>query len=103
MITRNKEKEINEYIRYFPVVGIVGPRQCGKSTVAHHIANKVKNTIYLDLESPSDRARLSDPVLFFSEHKESLICLDEIQFMPELFQVMRGVVDQNKKNGQFLL
>ncbi len=103
MITRLKEKEILDYLRYFPAVGIVGPRQCGKSTVAKLIVKRKKNALYLDLENPEDRAKLTDPSLFLSQHKGKLICMDEVQFLPEIFSVLRGIIDVNKKNGQFLL
>ena len=103
MLTRLIEDEILNYLRYFPAAGIVGPRQCGKSTVAQLITKKIKGSLYLDLENPIDRARLTDASLFLSQYKGKLVCLDEVQFMPEIFEVLRGVIDRNKKNGQFLL
>ena len=63
----------------------------------------LNNTIYLDLERPSDIAKLKNPEMFFDLHKEKLICLDEIQRVPELFTVMRSVIDETKRNGQFLI
>ncbi len=103
MITRTKEAVIQTYLSYFPAVGVVGPRQCGKSTVANLISKNKKGSIYLDLENPADRAKLSDATLFLSQYKNKLVCLDEVQFMPEIFNVIRGLIDENKKNGQFLL
>jgi uncharacterized protein len=103
LLLRNKEKEIRKYLRHFPAVGITGPRQCGKSTLAKAIIENIKGAIYIDLEDPDDRAKLNDPSLFIAQQKGKLICFDEVQFMPELFSVLRSVIDRNKKNGQFLL
>ncbi len=103
MITRNGETELTRYLKYFPAVGIIGPRQCGKSTLALSFLKGKKNSLYLDLENPDDRARLTNPTLFFSEYKNRLICLDEVQFMPNIFPVLRSIIDRNKRNGQFIL
>ncbi len=103
MLIRHKEKDIIDYLRHFPAVGIIGPRQCGKSTLARQIVKRTKGSVYIDLENPDDRVRLTDASLFFSQYKGKLVCLDEVQFMPEIFQVLRGIIDQHKKNGQFLL
>ena len=103
MLIRQKEKDILDYLRHFPAVGIIGPRQCGKSTLAREIVKRTKGSVYLDLENPDDRVRLTDASLFFSQYKGKLVCLDEVQFMPEIFRILRGTIDQFKKNGQFLL
>lgn len=102
-IPRNIQAQINEYLIDFPVVAILGPRQCGKSTLAHTIVQKNKNSVYLDLERPSDLRKLQDAELFFNMHKNNLICLDEIQRTPEIFPVMRSIVDEHKKKGHFLI
>ena len=103
LLPRDKENEIRKYLKHFPAVGITGPRQCGKSTLAKEIISHFNKSIYLDLENPDDRAKLTDPSLFISQNQGKLICLDEVQFMPELFQLLRSVIDRSKKNGQFLL
>ena len=103
MITRDKEKEIRKYLRHFPAVAITGPRQCGKSTLAKSIIATVKGAVYIDLEDPEDRVKLNDPSLFLAQHHGKLVCFDEVQFMPELFRVLRSTIDKGKKNGQFLL
>ncbi len=103
MIFRHREKEIRKYLRHFPAVGITGPRQCGKSTLAKHIIGSVKGALYIDLEDPEDRAKLSDPSLFLDQNAGKLICFDEVQFMPDLFRVLRGFIDRTARNGQFLL
>ncbi len=56
--------------------------------------------MYLDLESYEDRDRLQDPILFFSQFEESLIILDEIHRMPEIFQTLRGVIDKGRRKGK---
>ena len=102
-IRREQEKEIREGLEHFPASAILGPRQSGKSSMAKHILTTHKEALYLDAEKPSDLKKLSDPELFFSLHKDKLICIDEIQRIPELFPVLRSVIDENKRNGQFLL
>ncbi len=102
-VDRSVTKQIKHFLNHFPAVAILGPRQSGKSTLARHLINKSENTIYLDLEKISDRNRLSDPELFFKLNKKKLICLDEIQRLPEIFSVLRSVIDENDRNGQFLI
>ncbi len=57
----------------------------------------------MDLERPSDLNKLNDPEAFFTLNANKLICLDEIQRKPEIFSILRSVIDENKRNGQFLL
>lgn len=78
-------------------VVILGPRQSGKSTLAKAIISEIGDAIYLDLERPSDTNKLRDPEAFFSLNDDKLICLDEIQRVPELFPVLRSVIDEKKK------
>lgn len=94
--------ELKESLEDFPVVAILGPRQVGKSTLVTDLLD-IKSKIYLDLELNSDLRKLSEPELFFERHKDSLLCLDEIQLAPEIFRTIRGTVDKNKKNSQFLI
>ncbi|MBL0308813.1 MAG: ATP-binding protein [Bacteroidetes bacterium] len=103
MIVRAKYSEAQRLLKHFPAVAIVGPRQCGKSTMAKLIAKNYKDSIYLDLENPDDRAKLTEPTLFLSQMKGRLVCLDEVQFMPDIFNVLRSLIDKHKRNGQFLL
>ncbi len=86
-----------------PVTAILGPRQCGKSTLAKYIISKKTKAVYLDLEKHSDLRKLDQPQLFFDRFHDQLICLDEIQRKAELFPAIRSFVDQNNKNGQFLI
>jgi uncharacterized protein len=92
----------------FPAVALLGPRQAGKTTLARSIADELANkAIYLDLELPSDRAKLSDPELYLSAHQDRLVILDEIHRAPGIFQVLRSIIDQRRhkgiRTGQFLL
>ena len=101
-LERQDTKKLRKYIENFPVLAILGPRQCGKSTLATELL-KSYNSIYLDLENPDDLAKLAEPTLFFEQHDNKLICLDEIQRLPEIFTVLRGVIDRRNRNAQFVL
>ncbi|XOV82130.1 MAG: ATP-binding protein [bacterium] len=93
-------------IAQVPAVALLGARQVGKTTLAKTIAKDI-NSIYLDLEAPEDLLKLSDPSSFLSAHADKLVILDEIQRSPELFPVLRGLIDKNREQGrragQFLL
>lgn len=86
-----------------PAVAILGPRQIGKTTLARALLETHPNTLYLDLESPQDRAALGDGPLFLQAHADQLIILDEVQHTPELFSVLRGEVDRARRPGRFVL
>lgn len=100
-ISRFVEGELAECLAQFPCTAILGPRQCGKTSLAHAISCDRKS-VYLDLERPADVRRLQEPEFFFDERKSHLICLDEIQRIPDLFPVLRGWIDRNRK-ARFLL
>lgn len=101
-IPRKLESELHECLLDFPAVAVLGPRQCGKSTLARKIIADRKDAIYLDLEKPSDLAKLQEPELFLSLHADKLICLDEIQRLPDIFVPLRAIIDNQGRNGQFL-
>jgi hypothetical protein len=110
MIPRRKLHVVLDRLEQFPAVALLGPRQAGKTTLAEHIANQRKGgreTIYLDLESVSDREKLADAELYLSAHEDKLVILDEVHRMPELFQSLRGLIDsgrcRNIRAGRFLL
>lgn len=86
-----------------PAVAMLGPRQCGKSTLARMVLEHFPSAIMLDLERPSDRMALEEAEAFFDANAGRLICLDEVQRMPELFPVLRYIMDRRGCNGQFLL
>lgn len=83
------------------VTAILGPRQCGKTTLAKVIAEEY-SAHFLDLESPADQAKLQNPELYLIR-LTGLIIIDEIQQMPELFQVLRVLADKSSDNGRFLI
>lgn len=101
-IKRNLEAELRDCLLDFPAVAVLGPRQCGKSTLAKALIKRLNEAIYLDLENPSDLAKLHDPELFFANHQNKLVCLDEIQLMPEIFAQLRSIIDAQNRNGQFI-
>ncbi len=94
--------EFEEYLALFPATGIIGPRQVGKTTLARQMASK-GDFLYLDLESQTDRDKLSDPGFFLSQFAERCVILDEIQFMPSLFADLRGIIDANRRPGRFII
>lgn len=102
-IPRLLEKQVRRWLEQFPAVALLGPRQCGKSTLARTLLAGIPGAVYLDLERPSDLARLRDPEAFFEVNAGRLICLDEIQREPELFPVLRTILDAGQRNGQLLL
>lgn len=104
MVKRILEKELLELLSFFPAVGIIGPRQSGKTTLARMIMNRIsKKTIYLDLESPTDRNKLSEPEYFFEDNKNNCVVLDEIQRMPLLFPLLRSTIDKHRIPGRFII
>lgn len=98
MILRQIAASVNKALSRQAAVALLGPRQVGKTTLALEIG-KTRASLYLDLESREDRAKLAEPVLFFQKNADSLIILDEIHRMPDLFQVLRGVIDQDRRKG----
>src|SRR4030042_5194555 len=102
-LERQTETRRRASIERVPIPAILGPRQCGKSTLAREFPKTVKRSLRLDLEKPSDLAMLRDPEAFFESNRDALICLDEIQRAPDLFALMRSMVDERGSNGSFLI
>ncbi|MGG7033594.1 MAG: ATP-binding protein [Flavobacterium sp.] len=102
-IQRRLISHLKQYLAVFPAVAVLGPRQCGKSTLIKSLNEHLKGVLYLDMQSASDLNKLSEPELFFESNADRLICLDEIQLVPELFSVLRSVIDRNRINGKFIL
>lgn len=98
MIKRILYEIILQRISQFPAVALLGPRQVGKTTLADEVS-KDRSSVYLDLELPSDRAKLSDPEMYLAQHEDKLVILDEVQRLPEIFQILRGLIDQGKRKG----
>jgi uncharacterized protein len=109
MIPRAALAELRSALDYFPVVALLGPRQVGKTTLALTLTESLgeEGVRYLDLESPADRAKLADPEAYLEAQRGRLVILDEIHRAPELFSVLRGVVDRRRREGlragQFLV
>jgi len=103
MINRKLIPEIEHALADFPAVALLGPRQAGKTTLAKQVAAQRAGSLYLDLERPSDLAKLADPELYLSRYADSFIVLDEIQRQPELFAVLRALIDEKRTPGRFLL
>lgn len=102
-IERLQGDKVRDRLRHMPAVALLGPRQVGKSTLAKWLMKALAGAVYLDLERPADRNKLRDPEAYFALHADELICLDEIQRVPELFPVLRSVMDERDRNGQFLI
>lgn len=103
LIEREAKSLVEDLLRNFPVVAILGPRQAGKSTLARALLRDSADSVRLDLELPSDLARLSEPELYLRANAERLVCLDEIQRIPEIFPLIRALVDEDRRPGRFLI
>lgn len=107
MYPRLAQHQLVDLLAQFPAVVLLGPRQAGKTTLAQAEAERRGNALYLDLELPSAQRQLDDAEAFLLAHRNRLVILDEVQRMPELFAVLRGVIDLRRRAGetagQFLL
>lgn len=104
MIARKYIDELHELGTYFPVIGIVGPRQVGKTTLVKEFINRLdKPAVYLDLEKPSDLQKLDEAEHFFAQHQSSCLVIDEVQRRPELFSLIRASVDDHRIPLRFVL
>jgi len=100
------QASLTESLANFPVTAVTGPRQCGKSTLVKQLIMKSRpasDFVYLDLERPSDLSKLDNAEWFLSANKEKLVCIDEIQRRPELFPLIRSLVDEWNRPGCFLI
>jgi predicted AAA+ superfamily ATPase len=96
-------KKIETGLRRSPIVALLGPRQCGKTTLARELAaDRHGSTLYLDLEAPLDLTTLENPQLFLSA-QQGLVILDEVQERPDLFPLLRVLADRPKSKTKFLL
>ena len=106
MIKRRIAPEVARSLADAPAVALIGPRQVGKTTLALEVAED-RPAVYLDLESEPDRSRIGSPLLYFADHADELVVLDEIHRAPGLFEALRGAIDagrrEGKGTGRFLL
>lgn len=107
MYPRLAQQQLAHLLAEFPAVVLLGPRQVGKTTLALAEAGRHGDALYLDLELPSAQRQLDDAEGFLLAHCNRLVILDEVQRMPDLFAVLRGVIDLRRRAGeavgQFLL
>jgi predicted AAA+ superfamily ATPase len=103
MFERLALPKITEQLLWSPAVGILGPRQVGKTTLAKAVAADSGDSIYLDLDNPQALARLGNPAAFFAANRQRLVVLDEIQNQPHILGELRGEIDEDRRPGRFLL
>lgn len=108
MIDRQFESTLRQKLLQTPAVVLLGPRQVGKTTLARALGKDWSGgAVYLDLERPADRLRLEDADTYLRAQQGKLVILDEIHRAPGVFEVLRGIIDDNRqagvRSGQFLL
>lgn len=104
MIPRTLTPHILRALRFFPALALFGVRQAGKTTLVRSLPPlKDKSFLYLDLELESDIRRLETPELFLRQHADSCVIIDEAQRKPELFTLLRSLIDENRTAGRFIL
>ncbi len=99
MIERRHQSTVEGLLERHPAVALIGPRQSGKTTLALKIARD-RPSAYLDLEAPSDLARLGEPELYLETLEDKLVILDEVHRVPDLFKVLRGLIDAGRRRGR---
>jgi len=99
MIERRIAATLGALLDSNPAVALLGPRQVGKTTLALDL-HQQRPSIYLDLESDADLAKLAEPELFLAAHEDELVILDEVQRAPGLFKNLRGLIDRGRRRGR---
>jgi predicted AAA+ superfamily ATPase len=103
MIQRLLQATVEKALQRSPSVAILGPRQVGKTTLAKTMAKDKAYFMYLDLENPLDRRKLEDAYSYLHSITNTCIILDEVQLLPELFSILRPLIDENRTPGRFIL
>ncbi len=99
MFERQAAAQLLEELADMPAVALLGPRQVGKTTLALAVSQQ-RPSLYLDLESERDRAKLAEPELYLPQHQDKLVIFDEVHRTPALFPVLRGLIDQARRDGR---
>ena len=100
MIERASRQQLARWLQEFPAVALLGPRQVGKTTLALQWAAGAAPSVYVDVEDPTDLARLADALTFMEANADRLVIIDEIQRAPHLFPLLRGVIDRRRREGR---
>jgi predicted AAA+ superfamily ATPase len=106
MFSRQLLPRVLQALQESPAVALLGPRQVGKTTLALAVGQALQaqqpaqRFVYLDLESPADRAKLGQPELYLADHRDKLVILDEVHRAPDLFPVLRGQIDRARREGR---
>lgn len=98
MIERRLRKTLQKGLERSPCVALLGPRQVGKTTLAHAVAEG-RASVYIDLENRLDLLKVQDIAVFYQENRDKLVILDEVQRVPEIFTQIRSIVDQERRVG----
>lgn len=102
-VPRYLAEVLRQDLTRFPAVVLLGPRQCGKTTLVQALGTEIPGFMYRDLERPQDLRQLDDPEFFLEGNLGSCLCLDEIQRLPGLFPVLRGFIDRHPEGTRLLL
>lgn len=100
LIKRNLAIQVRSRLKKSPAIAILGPRQVGKTTLARQLES---HYIYLDMENPRDLAKLQDAYSFLENLQDQTVIIDEVQLLPELFSLLRPLIDAKRKPGRFIL
>nr|WP_315421340.1 ATP-binding protein [uncultured Pedobacter sp.] len=100
LIIRNLAAHLKNKLKKSPAIAILGPRQVGKTTLAKSLSS---DYIYLDMENPRDVAKLQDAYTFLESLQDYTVIIDEVQLLPELFSLLRPLIDAKRTPGRFIL
>lgn len=102
-LPRALQKSATELLAFSPGVVLLGPRQVGKTTMARAMAQSQPQSVWLDLQLPQDREKLVPGSGFLQAHRDTLVVIDEVQYVPEVFAQLRPEIDAQRRPGRFLL
>lgn len=103
-IQRHIERKFTDLLKDYPVVCLVGPRQVGKTSFIKAFWEGMPDqSLYLDLEMPTDMSKLSDPQFYLEQHSDKTIIIDEVQHRRDLFTLLRAMIDADRRPGRFIL